>query len=176
MTRDWMVRKTTNELLGPMTVEEIREWIQSGKLDGEDELCSTGDYWFFVHEGEEVKARLGVEVPQASKGKALEATQAITKTMQTKEVSSELPELRAKPRAQPPQAAKAQPPNVQPQARMSERRRGFEGVFLWKVATFVLAFGLIVVTAKVFLIARPLGGTPHVPAGEFKSDPQKTGP
>lgn len=191
MTRDWMIRKLSNELLGPMSVDEVRDWVKSGKLDPDDELCSTGDYWFFVHESEELRARLGVEAPQPSQDRALEATQAITKTMQTKEISGDLPQLtpRVGQRAPAPGGTvqaplrtavpSPQPRPATPPPSMSAQegaRRGFEGIMLWKWATFILAFGLIIVTAKVFMIAKPMSGQSSAPPppADLTPDLQKT--
>lgn len=186
MTRDWMVRKISNELLGPMTVDEVKSWVTSGKLGPNDELCSTGDYWFFVHEVDEVRARLGVEPPQSAPERSLEATQAITKTLQTKEVASELPELTPKSKLRETQASgtvqashviqpkQVSAPTVAQTAESRRQRSGFEGLLLWKWATFILAFGLIVVTAKVFMMAKPLSGQSEPRSSEITPDLQKT--
>jgi len=60
----WMIRTAQNKIQGPYSIDEIRGFIQSGKLTTLDEVCPSGSYWFFLHEAGEVKNLLGVDPPK----------------------------------------------------------------------------------------------------------------
>lgn len=64
----WMVRSASGRLLGPISAEQLREWITSSRLLPEDEICVANGYWIFMHEREEVRAALGIDVPDPPPG------------------------------------------------------------------------------------------------------------
>ncbi len=61
---DWLVRTAQNRLTGPISEEDLKKRILAGEYRLEDEICRANSYWIFLHEQEEVKAFLGVDVPR----------------------------------------------------------------------------------------------------------------
>ena len=61
-----MIRTEKNFLSGPFPAEEVREMIKSGKLSYQDEVAPANGYWFYLHEVDEVKKHLGIDVPRAN--------------------------------------------------------------------------------------------------------------
>jgi hypothetical protein len=64
-SHSWMIRTAENILSGPFTKHQVIQLIQEGKLDLTDEVCGSGHYWVFLHEEAEIKAQLGVDLPQS---------------------------------------------------------------------------------------------------------------
>jgi len=60
----WLIRTQNNQIVGPYSRDRILEIIQSGTLSFRDELCRANDEWFFLNETEEVRQRLGKDVPE----------------------------------------------------------------------------------------------------------------
>jgi hypothetical protein len=52
-------------ILGPFSKGEVCGMITEGALGLQDEVCLAGNYWIYLHEHEEVKKQLGVEIAQA---------------------------------------------------------------------------------------------------------------
>ncbi len=65
MSDQWLVRTSQNVILGPYSKDEVCAMIGEGALGLQDEVCLANHFWFFLHEHEEVKRQLGVEVPTA---------------------------------------------------------------------------------------------------------------
>lgn len=63
MSEHWLVRTSENWIAGPFTEDKLRQLIQAGELQPQDEICLGGGYWFYLHEEQEVRQRLGVELP-----------------------------------------------------------------------------------------------------------------
>ena len=61
---EWLTRTANNQILGPFAQSEICHKIERGDLKLQDEVCSANGYWFYLHEAEEVKAQLGIQVPR----------------------------------------------------------------------------------------------------------------
>lgn len=64
MVDAWLVRTEKNFLSGPFPAQKVREMIQSGELGYQDEVSSAHGYWFYIHEVDEVKKQLGIDVPR----------------------------------------------------------------------------------------------------------------
>lgn len=61
----WMIRTTENVLSGPYTQPQLVQLIEEEKLELTDEICRGNGYWIYLHEEQEVKKQLGIEVPAA---------------------------------------------------------------------------------------------------------------
>lgn len=62
--KNWLIRTTQNQLLGPVSKEKIIELIKSGKLEEDDEVASGNGYWFYIKEEDLVEKYLIGDVPQ----------------------------------------------------------------------------------------------------------------
>jgi hypothetical protein len=68
MTEDhWLVRTSTNEIIGPMSRDALVAQIREGKLGLQDEVCKANSYWIYLDEADEVKKQLGIEMPRTKK-------------------------------------------------------------------------------------------------------------
>ncbi len=94
---EWLTRTSHNQITGPFTQAEICQKIQKGELKLQDEVCAANGYWFYLHESEEVRQQLGVQVPRMkSFGHDDEITQTQTGTAPLDEDRTD-PELRRPP-------------------------------------------------------------------------------
>lgn len=50
MEKNWLIRTTSNKILGPISKEKLLEFIDKGALLQSDEVCSGNGYWFFLKE------------------------------------------------------------------------------------------------------------------------------
>ncbi len=50
-----------------MSQEALIESIQQGRLGLQDEICAENQYWFYLHETEELKSHLGIVLPRRPK-------------------------------------------------------------------------------------------------------------
>ncbi len=64
MDKVWLIRTTSNQLLGPVSIKKIRELLEKGSLKAEDEISCGNGYWFFVREKELVEKYINNEIPQ----------------------------------------------------------------------------------------------------------------
>ncbi len=48
--KDWLIRTKQNQILGPVTLEKIKELIEKGSLVDNDEICQGNGIWFWVKE------------------------------------------------------------------------------------------------------------------------------
>jgi hypothetical protein len=62
----WLIRSTDNHIRGPFDEAEIRDWIVSGKLKTNDEICLANGYWVYLYEREEIRRLLGITPPSPS--------------------------------------------------------------------------------------------------------------
>lgn len=62
--KNWLIRTTQNQILGPVSKEKIIELIKSGKLEDDDEVASGNGYWFYIKEEDLVEKYLLGDVPQ----------------------------------------------------------------------------------------------------------------
>src|SRR6185437_4193941 len=60
----WLIRSAENRITGPYSLDQVRGMIQHGQLQLSDELCDANTYWFYLHEKDEVRSQLGIELPQ----------------------------------------------------------------------------------------------------------------
>jgi hypothetical protein len=76
----WLIRTAENQISGPFTRDQVCQFIQQGKLQLNDEVCHSNTYWVYLHEHDEIKKQLGVEVPRQLYANAQEATLTQTDT------------------------------------------------------------------------------------------------
>jgi hypothetical protein len=77
----WLIRTSQNVILGPYSKNEICEMIGEGSLGVQDEVCQANQFWFYLHERDEVQRQLGMDVPNASLISDDEATLTQTETI-----------------------------------------------------------------------------------------------
>jgi len=64
MERNWLIRTTQNQILGPVSKAKVLEFLQKGALGPGDEVCSGNGYWFYIKEKDLVDKYLHGDVPQ----------------------------------------------------------------------------------------------------------------
>jgi hypothetical protein len=62
----WLIRTADNLVAGPYSRDQVCQLIRDGQLGLQDEVCPANGYWIFLHEREEVKKFLAIEVPKAA--------------------------------------------------------------------------------------------------------------
>lgn len=64
MERNWLIRTTQNQILGPVAKQKLLEFIQKGALGAMDEVTSGNGYWFSLREKDLVEKYLYGDIPQ----------------------------------------------------------------------------------------------------------------
>ncbi len=64
MERNWLIRTTQHQILGPISKEKVVEFFNKGALGPEDELCSGNGYWFSIKEKDLIEKYLIGDIPQ----------------------------------------------------------------------------------------------------------------
>jgi hypothetical protein len=156
----WLCRTEKNEILGPMTIEEVRARILEKKLGPEDEVCASGEYWFAIKETEEVRHFLGIDPPIDLKTIPEGATQAITKTaiqQQASTVSSPshlTSENSQKPQEAPPVRTMVKKASSRPPRKSMPQPKGLGGAFWFRWMAFLLGFFTVLVFARIYIMSR----------------------
>jgi hypothetical protein len=65
MMDQWLIRTSENWIAGPYSKEQVCQMILDGKLSLQDEVCVADGFWIYIHEREEVKQLLGIDVPKS---------------------------------------------------------------------------------------------------------------
>jgi hypothetical protein len=65
MDKNWLIRTSQNQILGPVAKAKLLEFIQKGALGMTDEVTSGNGYWFSLKEKELVDKYLNGDVPQS---------------------------------------------------------------------------------------------------------------
>lgn len=60
----WLIRTAQNEIAGPYTRDRLLDLIRGGSLSFRDEVCRANDYWIGLNELDEVRSKLGPDVPE----------------------------------------------------------------------------------------------------------------
>jgi len=89
----WLIRTADNRLAGPYSREQVCGLIRDGRLTHQDEVCSANGYWIYLHEREEVRKLLGIDMPKPPRGADDEVTQTDTRAEKTGDVIPELPDI-----------------------------------------------------------------------------------
>lgn len=63
--RQWLIRTTTNQIIGPVPNEKIIELIQKGAISKDDEICSGNGYWFWIREKDLLDKYVYGDLPQS---------------------------------------------------------------------------------------------------------------
>jgi hypothetical protein len=64
MERNWLIRTTQNQILGPVAKSKVLEFIEKGALGNDDEVASGNGYWFSLKEKDLVDKYLYGDIPQ----------------------------------------------------------------------------------------------------------------
>lgn len=64
MERNWLIRTSQNQILGPVAKQKLLEFIQKGALGLTDEVASGNGYWFSLKEKDLVEKYLYGDIPQ----------------------------------------------------------------------------------------------------------------
>jgi hypothetical protein len=64
MERNWLIRTTQNQILGPVAKAKVIEFLEKGALGTNDEVASGNGYWFSLKEKDLVEKYLYGDVPQ----------------------------------------------------------------------------------------------------------------
>lgn len=64
MDRNWLIRTSQNQILGPVAKQKLLEFVQKGALGMMDEVSSGNGYWFSLKEKELVEKYLHGDLPQ----------------------------------------------------------------------------------------------------------------
>lgn len=64
MERNWLIRTSQNQILGPVAKQKLLEFIQKGALGLTDEVASGNGYWFSLKEKDLVEKYLYGDMPQ----------------------------------------------------------------------------------------------------------------
>ena len=64
MERNWLIRTTQFQILGPISKDKVVEFYKKGALGPDDELCSGNGYWFSIKEKDLVEKYLIGDIPQ----------------------------------------------------------------------------------------------------------------
>jgi hypothetical protein len=75
---EWLIRTEDNWIAGPYPAQQICEMILEGRLGVQDEVCAANHYWVYLHEANEIRAQLGVELPRVVESSAEEVTETET--------------------------------------------------------------------------------------------------
>lgn len=62
--KNWLIRTTNFQILGPVSKEKIIEFVNKGSLKGDDEVTSGNGYWFLVKEKDLLEKYVLGDVPQ----------------------------------------------------------------------------------------------------------------
>lgn len=65
MDRNWLIRTTQFQILGPISKEKILEFYKKGALGPDDEICSGNGYWFSIKEKDLIEKYLTGDLPQS---------------------------------------------------------------------------------------------------------------
>ena len=65
MERNWLIRTSQNQILGPVAKSKVLEFLQKGALGSNDEVTSGNGYWFSLKETELVDKYLHGDIPQS---------------------------------------------------------------------------------------------------------------
>ncbi|MBC7429860.1 MAG: hypothetical protein H7336_14695 [Bacteriovorax sp.] len=64
MDRNWLIRTSQNQILGPVAKAKLLEFIQKGALGMTDEVASGNGYWFSLKEKDLVEKYIYGDIPQ----------------------------------------------------------------------------------------------------------------
>ena len=64
MERNWLIRTSQNQILGPVAKQKLLEFVQKGALGMLDEVSSGNGYWFSLKEKELAEKYLYGDLPQ----------------------------------------------------------------------------------------------------------------
>lgn len=75
---EWLVRTAENQIAGPYTAQQVREFIAEEKINRHDEICQANAYWIYLHEGDELWDQLNVRLPRGGEDSEITQTEDIS--------------------------------------------------------------------------------------------------
>lgn len=64
MKKEWLIRTKNNHILGPVSLNKIKELQAKGSIKADDEVCSGNGYWFYIREKALVEKYILNSIPQ----------------------------------------------------------------------------------------------------------------
>ena len=64
MERNWLIRTSQDQILGPVAKAKVVEFLDKGALGLNDEVCSGNGYWFYIKEKDLVDKYIYGDIPQ----------------------------------------------------------------------------------------------------------------
>ncbi len=64
MSKNWLIRTQSKQILGPVSREKIVELIDKKMLQDDDEICSGNGYWFYLKEVNLIDRYIVNQTPQ----------------------------------------------------------------------------------------------------------------
>ena len=64
MSKDWLIRTKTNQILGPVSHQKMCDLVRKKMLSEEDEIAAGNGYWFWIKEKDLLDKYLFGETPQ----------------------------------------------------------------------------------------------------------------
>jgi hypothetical protein len=52
LKKNWLIRTRDGQISGPHSKEKVKELIESGRFNEDDEICSGNGFWFYLYEKE----------------------------------------------------------------------------------------------------------------------------
>lgn len=62
--KNWLIRTSNFQILGPVSKQKILEFVEKGSLKGEDEITSGNGYWFLIKEKDLLEKYVLGDIPQ----------------------------------------------------------------------------------------------------------------
>lgn len=153
----WLIRTALNEIQGPMAPEEVRKLITDGKLGLQDEICPANGYWILLHEREEVKRWLGIDVPFSVSDANEEATDTQTETLTDRTEVEPVLVAVPKPAGNAAQAGSSMMRNLPPRP-LHLPPKAIERASFWQGIAWVLVTGVALVLYVVLKLIRSQAG------------------
>lgn len=100
--KNWLIRTKSNHILGPVSLDKIRELLTSESIKGDDEICSGNGFWFYVRESDLVNEFIHdrkkqcfnpVQEAEKSKNRILDQVDDEFKIETEKEVSDDITQV-----------------------------------------------------------------------------------
>ena len=137
---EWLIRTSQNQIIGPVSRDELCGRIQEGEFSPQDEICPTNGYWIFLYENDEVSRLLGITLkkPEVDHDEVT-----LTQTQTHTDTLTDTATLRESRKPQSPYQISARGGN------------SLQGASFWRAVTWILGFGIAVVVYSVFRLTHP---------------------
>jgi hypothetical protein len=62
--KNWLIRTKNNHILGPISLNKLKDLLENGSIKSDDEICSGNGYWFYIKEKDLVEKYIYREIQQ----------------------------------------------------------------------------------------------------------------